>query len=91
MFSARKDNKKNRVSDRVFGIKCGVMDSHCVTNLALIVRAGVITQSRANPWSFVYFNSVILVGGTSQSLLWTSMTQLFKSSVKSGSFLGVKR
>ena len=40
--------------------QCGVLDSHCVANLALVVHAGVITQSRANPWFFAYFNSVIL-------------------------------
>ena len=44
-----------------------------------------------NPWSFAYFNSVFLFGETSQSLLWTSMTQIFKSLCKVRLILGIKR
>ena len=40
--------------------QCGVLESHCVANLVLTVREDDITQSRANPWSLAYFNSVTL-------------------------------
>ena len=41
------DAPRNRVSEQAAGIKCGVLDWHCVTNHFLAVREGDITQSRA--------------------------------------------
>ena len=41
------DAPRNRVSEQAAGIKCGVLDWHCVTNHILVVREGDITQSRA--------------------------------------------
>ena len=41
------DAPRNRVSEQAAGIKCSVLDWHCVTNHILVVREGDITQSCA--------------------------------------------
>ena len=58
-FVAREKTRKPGQRSGVWH-QCGVLDSHCVANLVLTVREDDITQSRANPWSLAYFNSVTL-------------------------------
>ena len=99
MFVAGKSSSTERlVSEQASGIECGVLVWHCVTNHTLVVREGDITQNRAK--SLVLRKLQLRHSGRWIVSLCcvehacgeeTSMTQLLKSSVKSGSLLGVRR